>query len=38
MADTPSAVKVVLTTDEPDLQLPESNKQLFVPLGKPTLP
>ncbi|KZZ89985.1 Ribosome biogenesis protein YTM1 [Moelleriella libera RCEF 2490] len=36
MAASPAQVKVVFTTDEEDLQLPEARRQLLVPAGKQT--
>jgi ribosome biogenesis protein len=33
MDSSSSQVKVIFTSDEPDLQLPESKQQLLVPSG-----
>jgi ribosome biogenesis protein YTM1 len=32
--DPPAQVKVIFTTKEPDLLLPESKQQLLVPAGR----
>lgn len=34
MDSSSAQVKVIFTTNEPDLQLPESRQQLLVPAGK----
>lgn len=33
MDSSPTQVKVIFTTNEPDLRLPESKQQLLVPAG-----
>lgn len=37
MESSPNQVKVIFTTNEPGLQLPESKQQLLVPAGQSIL-